>query len=940
MAQERIRVRGAREHNLKDVDIDLPRDKFVVITGPSGSGKSTLAFDTIFAEGQRRYMESLSSYARQFLGQMEKPQVDHIDGLSPAISIDQKATSHNPRSTVGTVTEIYDYLRLLYANLGEPHCPECGRPVAKQSAQSIADQVLALPKGTKYQILAPIVRERKGTYKKQLEELVAKGLPRVRINGTFGSAEDDWELARYKKHTIEAVVDRLVAGKADPGRVTEAVEQALKLAEGVVTVWTEGEGDTTYSEALACTHCNLSLPELTHRSFSFNAPQGACETCSGLGTTMEIDPDKVIVDRDAPLADGGINKRATMGTWLMKEVEQLGVHLGFTLDDAFNELTEEQQEHLLYGSDEEFKQVYASSKPDSTFHWEGYDVFTGLVNRLERRFKDTESEGVRARLTKFLSTKACHDCNGQRLSPTSLAVTIRDKNLAEVCAMPVGELVAWFTKMEKGLKKNERVVAGEVLREITARLSFMADVGLEYLTLARNSSTLSGGEAQRIRLATQIGSGLVGVLYVLDEPTIGLHHRDNQRLIRSLKGLRDLGNTLLVVEHDLDVIRQSDHVVDLGPGSGELGGEVSAQGTPAQLARRNSMTGKVLAGKLGIEVPEERRSNGHGALTVRGAAMHNLQGIDVDFPLGCFVCVTGVSGSGKSTLVNEILYKALARRLYSSSDPPGPHKGIDGLDEVDKVVLVDQSPIGRTPRSNPATYTGAFTPIRDLFAATPEAKKRGFKKGRFSFNVRGGRCETCQGDGYVTVEMHFLADVFVPCEECDGARYNRETLEVKYKGKTIKDVLDMTVTEALAFFEPVPAIANKLRTLHDVGLGYVRLGQPAPTLSGGEAQRVSRRATGGTVYILDEPTTGLHVVDIEKLLDVLHRLVDGGNTAIVIEHNLDVIKTADWVLDLGPEGGVGGGLLVGEGTPEQIAKLDTHTGAALREVLTEAAKRR
>ncbi len=936
MPEDLIRVRGAREHNLKQIDVDIPRDALVVITGPSGSGKSTLAFDTIFAEGQRRYMESLSSYARQFLGQMEKPQVDHIDGLSPAISIDQKATSHNPRSTVGTVTEIYDYLRLLYANLGEPHCPECSRPVAKQSPQAIASQVLDLEKGTKFQVLAPVVRERKGTYEALFEDLLKQGYTRVRVDGEFGRLEDDWELERYVKHTIEVVVDRLVAGEADESRVTEAVETALGLAEGVVVVWTEAD-EHLYSEALACTHCNISIPEHTHRSFSFNSPQGACERCSGLGSTMEFDEERVVKAPGKPVGDGAIHGYATRGTWVMREIANLARHLDFDMGAPFESLTDKQRQAVLYGTNEKFKQVYQGSK--SSYKWEGVSSFEGLIPQLERRYKNTESDRVRRRLSKLMADRDCPACQGRRLSPASLAVTIRDKNVQELCEQPIGELHEWFQGLEKEFSGRERAIGGEVLKEVRARLKFMNEVGLEYLTLGRASETLSGGEAQRIRLATQIGSGLVGVLYVLDEPTIGLHHRDNQRLIRSLEGLRDLGNTLLIVEHDTPIIQAADHVIDLGPGAGEHGGRVVAQGPPKSLASQDSLTGKVLSGELGIPVPTARRATKEGVIEVQGARMHNLKDIDVRFPLSRFICVTGVSGSGKSTLVHEILYKALARDLHDASDIPGPHDAIEGLDTVDKAILVDQSPIGRTPRSNPATYTKVFTPIRELFAATPEAQKRGYDKGRFSFNVRGGRCEACQGDGLKQVEMHFLADIYVPCEECLGARYNRETLQVTYKGKTIKDVLDMTVEEALEFFENIPKIKRKLQTLYDVGLSYIRLGQPAPTLSGGEAQRVklsrelSRRSTGDTVYILDEPTTGLHVTDINKLLDVLHRLVDSGNTVIVIEHNLDVIKTADHLIDLGPEGGQAGGEIVAEGTPEGVVAAETYTGQALAEVL-------
>ncbi|MGQ0534949.1 MAG: excinuclease ABC subunit UvrA [Methanobacteriota archaeon] len=940
--KDAIRIRGAREHNLKNVDVTLPRDELIVITGLSGSGKSSLAFDTIYAEGQRRYVESLSSYARQFLGQMEKPDVDAIDGLSPAISIDQKRTSHNPRSTVGTVTEIHDYLRVLFANAGVPHCPQCGKEVARQSPQEIVDRILARAPGTRFQLVAPIVRDRKGEYKKLFKDLAAQGYQRVRVNGKVGSVDDDWPIARYEKHTIEVVLDRLTVEPSVRARLTESVEAALKMTGGIVTCALEGE-DLVFSDKLACTACGISLPDLAPRSFSFNSPHGACPACLGLGTAMEVDAELLVENPGAPVREAFRGDIVRYWTWFFKELEQVGRHYGFKLSTAWEDLSDRARAIVLRGSGEKFKQTYRSSRAHSSFFWEGYSEYEGLATRLERIFRETENEKLRERLAELMSTKPCKTCGGRRLKPEILAVTVGERSIHDVSEMPIDQVAAWFEDLPKHLTDRQRAIAKDVLKEIRARLRFMLDVGLEYLTLSRSANTLSGGEAQRIRLATQIGSGLVGVLYILDEPSIGLHQRDNERLIQSLQGLRDLGNTLLVVEHDEGMIRAADHVVDLGPGAGEHGGRVVAQGTPGEIERNpKSLTGRFLSGKESIPLPARRREGNGKSLTVVGASENNLKSIDLRVPLGLFVCVTGVSGSGKSTFVNEILYRGVAKALRQAHGVPGAHQKIHGVEHVDKVIIIDQSPIGRTPRSNPATYTGCFAPIRDLFAAVPDARARGYTAGRFSFNVRGGRCEACQGDGVTRIEMHFLADVYVPCEVCKGARYNRETLEIRYKGKSIRDVLDMTVSEALAFFGSVPRVQRVLQTLDDVGLGYIRLGQQAPTLSGGEAQRVKlatelcKRATGKTVYILDEPTTGLHFADIRKLLGVLNRLVDAGNTIVVIEHNLDVVKTADWILDLGPEGGEKGGRLVAEGPPEAIAKAGTYTGRFLEKALKAA----
>ncbi|MFA5861408.1 MAG: excinuclease ABC subunit UvrA [Candidatus Thermoplasmatota archaeon] len=942
MVQDKIVVRGAREHNLKNIDVTLPRNKLVVITGLSGSGKSSLAFDTLYAEGQRRYVESLSAYARQFLGQMEKPEVDSIEGLSPAISIDQKTTSKNPRSTVGTITEIFDYLRVLYANLGLPHCPNDGTVIKAQTAEGIVGTLLSFPDGARLQVLAPVVKDRKGEYRKNFADYKAQGFTRVRVNGKLGTVDDDWKLARYEKHTIELVIDRVVLKKDDEDlktRLTDAVEQALKLAEGEARIL-EGESKIhTFSEKFGCTKCGFSMPELAPRTFSFNAPHGACPGCLGLGFSLEVDPDVLIVDEDISLNAGclhGTVKRAS--PWILYEIEQLARSYRFSLDTPWKKLSDEAKDVILNGTQRRIKVKYEMSTGRT---WEGYESFEGITPRLQRYYKASESEGKRERIQALMAQKACNACKGARLKPEVLAVTVGDKNLAEVGSMPVRRLHDWFVTYEQSLDARGKQIAHEVVKEIRERLRFMIDVGLDYLTLDRSAATLSGGEGQRIRLATQIGSGLVGVLYILDEPSIGLHQRDNQRLIRSLEGLREIGNTLLVVEHDEEMIRAADWVVDLGPGAGEHGGRVIAEGTPSDIIRnRESITGQYLSGRRAIPVPPKRRDGNGNHLSIRGAKENNLKNVDMRIPLGKFVCVTGVSGSGKSTLVNDVLYRALARRLYGAVETPGKHQKLEGLDNIDKVIIIDQSPIGRTPRSNPATYTGLFTTVRDLFAQTPDAKARGYEPGRFSFNVKGGRCEKCEGDGMVKIEMHFLADVYVHCEECKGARYNKETLQAKYKGKSIKDVLDMTIEEACGFFEAVPALRRGLQTLLDVGLSYMRLGQSATTLSGGEAQRIKlatelqKRPTGKTLYILDEPTTGLHFADIERLLGVLDRLADTGNTVLVIEHNLDVIKHADWLIDLGPDGGEKGGYVIAEGTPEEVAaNAGSYTGQYLKAML-------
>ena len=949
---ERLVVRGAREHNLKDVSLDLPRDAMIVFTGLSGSGKSSLAFDTIFAEGQRRYVESLSAYARQFLGQMDKPDVDFIDGLSPAVSIDQKAASRNPRSTVGTVTEVYDYLRLLFARIGKPHCPKCGRPIARQTPQQIVDRVLELTDDTRFQVLAPVIRGRKGEYTELLRELVTKGYSRARVDGvtirldeaTSGSGNLP-ALKKYEKHTIEAIVDRLSVKESARRRLTDSVETALGLSGGVVVLdfvdlpESDPNRERMYSEHLACLYDDLSFEELEPRSFSFNSPWGACPDCTGLGTRMEVDPELVVSDPDLSLAQGAIAvwSGGHVSDYFLRLMEALGSALGFGVDTSWGKLPAAARKALLNGYGE---QVHVRYKNRYGRERSYYTNFEGAIPYIARRHAEAESDSSRERFAGYMRQVPCPSCQGTRLKPLTLAVTMDGRSIAAYCALPIGELTKLLRTLE--LSERDQQIAGRVLKEINARLGFLLDVGLDYLTLDRASATLAGGEAQRIRLATQIGSGLVGVLYVLDEPSIGLHQRDNHRLLETLLRLRDLGNTLIVVEHDEDTIKAADWVVDIGPRAGEHGGQIVVSGPLDELlASEESLTGAYLTGREAIEVPRQRRKITRGKeVVVKGATEHNLQGVDVAFPLGTFIAVTGVSGSGKSTLVNDILYAALAKELHGARIVPGRHGKVTGMQHLDKVVHVDQGPIGRTPRSNPATYTGVFDHIRRLFAQTTEAKVRGYMPGRFSFNIKGGRCEACSGDGTIKIEMQFLPDVYVPCEVCHGARYNTDTLQVHYKGKTIADVLNMPIEEASEFFEPVPAIHRHLKTLVDVGLGYVRLGQPAPTLSGGEAQRVKlsselqRRSTGRTIYVLDEPTTGLHFDDIRKLLGVLGRLVDGGNTVIVIEHNLDVIKTADWVIDLGPEGGSRGGSVIATGTPEKIAKIaESYTGQFLAKIL-------
>ena len=944
MIGENLVVRGAREHNLKDVSLDMPRDSLIVFTGLSGSGKSSLAFDTIFAEGQRRYVESLSAYARQFLGQMDKPDVDFIEGLSPAVSIDQKSTSRNPRSTVGTITEVYDYLRLLYARIGKPHCPECGDPISRQTPQQIVDQVLELPEKTRFQVLAPLVRERKGEYVELFRQLQTQGFSRARVDGVVYGLDEVPKLKKQEKHSVEVVVDRLTVNPSSRRRLTDSVETALGLGHGYVVLdfvdleEADPHRERIYSEHLACPRDGLSFEELEPRSFSFNSPFGACPECSGLGTTREVDVELVVPDPDLSLSDGAIApwSRGTVSGYFARLLEAIADELEVDVDTPWKNIPAKAKKIIMGGYPEQIHVQYRNRYGRRRSYYTEYE---GVIPYVKRRHAEAETDASRERFEGYMREVPCAACNGSRLKPLTLAVTIEGRSIADIAALPIGDAAEVLRAMT--LSDRDAAIASRVLKEVNERLQFLVDVGLHYLSMDRAAGTLAGGEAQRIRLATQIGSGLVGVLYVLDEPSIGLHQRDNHRLIETLVRLRDLGNTLIVVEHDEDTIRTADWVVDIGPGAGEHGGQIVVNGTVKDLLKsKESLTGQYLSGKRRIEVPAQRRPQERGWITVSGAREHNLKNVTAKFPFGNLVCVTGVSGSGKSTLVNDILYAVLARDLNGARLVPGKHKSVTGTDEIDKVVHVDQSPIGRTPRSNPATYTGVFDHIRKLFAATPEAKVRGYQPGRFSFNVKGGRCEACSGDGTIKIEMNFLPDVYVPCEVCHGARYNRETLEVHFKGKTIAEVLDMPIEEALGFFEAVPAISRHLSTLVDVGLGYVRMGQSAPTLSGGEAQRVKlaselqKRSTGRTVYVLDEPTTGLHFEDIRKLLGVLQSLVDKGNTVIVIEHNLDVIKSADWLIDLGPEGGSGGGTVVAEGTPEQVAATKgSHTGEFLAPLL-------
>ncbi len=962
MPFDKIVVRGAREHNLKNLDVEMPRDRLIVITGLSGSGKSSLAFDTIYAEGQRRYVESLSAYARQFLGQMEKPDVDQIDGLSPAISIDQKGASRNPRSTVGTVTEIYDHLRLLFARIGRMHCPICGREITRQTVEQIVDQLYDLPEGTRLMVMAPLVRDRKGEHEKVLAGAKQAGFVRVRVDGELRDLDEEISLDKKYKHSIDVVVDRLAiqrgaSGDAegerpDASRMADSIETALRLSDGTLLVNLPDEGpsgtDRLFSERYACPEHGGSFEEPAPRNFSFNSPHGACPGCTGLGSRLEIDPDLVLPNQDLSIREGAVlpwRRMAITDSWFSKIIESVATHYGFRTDVPVRDLPESARQILLYGNRGERVSVLYTTRQGAQHTFS--TTFEGVVPNLERRYRETGSEMIKTEIERYMTTRPCPTCGGMRLKPEVLAITIGEKNIIETTQLSVTDALRWYERLPNRLSDRENQIARQVLKEIRARLGFLVDVGLDYLTLDRASGTLSGGEAQRIRLATQIGSSLMGVLYILDEPSIGLHQRDNDRLIGTLVRLRDLGNTLIVVEHDEDTIRHADWVIDIGPRAGEHGGELIHSGPlEGLLTNPRSITGAYLRGDREIPVPPRRRDGNGAWLTVQGARENNLQGIDVGFPLGRFVAVTGVSGSGKSSLVTQILYPALAQVIWGSREPAGKHDRIAGIEAIDKVIEIDQSPIGRTPRSNPATYTGLWTPMRELLAAVPESRLRGYKPGRFSFNVKGGRCEACQGDGIVQIEMHFLPDVYVACEVCKGKRYNRETLEIHYKGRNVAEILEMTVDEALSFFEAVPTIRNKLQTLHDVGMGYVHLGQPATTLSGGEAQRVklatelSKRATGKTFYILDEPTTGLHFDDVSRLLSVLGRLADAGNTVVVIEHNLDVIKSADWIIDLGPEGGDGGGRVVATGTPEEVAaNPGSYTGRYLREALPAAAAR-
>ena len=943
-SKKQIIIKGAKEHNLQNIDLAIPRDEFIVITGLSGSGKSSLAFDTIYAEGQRRYVESLSAYARQFLGQMKKPEMEYIEGLSPAISIDQKTTKENPRSTVGTITEIYDYLRLLFARIGTPHCPKCGKEISHQTLGQIGDSIIGEGEGKKIHILAPVVRDKKGQHKDVLDDLRNKGFVRARVDGEVRDLEEDIDLPKTYRHSIEVVVDRLKIRKDVDfkRRLVDSLETASEFADGLINVLFSDDGrdyEKKYSEHFACVDCGINFEELTPRMFSFNAPQGACPECNGIGVKMEIDPDLIIPNKNLTLNEGAVTPWAKSNkkeNYYHQMLEAVSKHFNFSMDTPFNELTNEQQDIILYGCDD--KIPFSFKRRNKSYQVNRQ--FEGVIPRMERLYIETKSNYSRKYISKFMSDRKCHVCHGKRLRPEVLAVTVGGKSIADVVEMSIKDSYQFFLNLE--LTDREQFIAKEVLKEIRQRLKFLVDVGLDYLSMARSSGTLSGGEAQRIRLATQIGSGLVGVLYILDEPSIGLHQRDNVKLIETLKRLKNLGNTLIVVEHDEETILSADYVVDIGPGAGEHGGKVVACGTPEEIMESHeSVTGQYISRRETIPIPQTRRSGNGESLIIRGARQNNLKNIDVEIPLGKFTCVTGVSGSGKSSLINEILYKGLSGKLNNKFTFAGDYDKIEGVSNIDKIIAIDQKPIGRTPRSNPATYTGVFTDIRDLFAETPEAKARGYKPGRFSFNVKGGRCEACSGDGIVQIEMHFLADVFVPCEVCGGKRYNEETLDIRYKGKNIYEVLEMTVEEALDFFEHIPKIHKKLKTLLDVGLGYMKIGQPATTLSGGEAQRIklakelSRSNTGNTLYILDEPTTGLHFADIKRLLSVLARLTDAGNSVVVIEHNLDVIKTADYIIDLGPEGGDGGGKIIATGTPEEIAKSGTYTGEFLQKILSE-----